>query len=145
MDSKTKWVGITLAAVLVLGIGAGILVDRFLLLAKVESATNVDSDRDEHHDDHAKRFRTRLQQELDLTDEQRARLDQVLENNHETAERFWEDSRARFEELRMSFRQDIRSLLNPEQRVKFDAMLAKHDKERQERPSSENKEPRDRR
>lgn len=145
MDSKTKWVGITLAAVLVLGIGAGILVDRFLLLARVESATNVDSDsdREQRHDDHAKRFRARLQRELDLTDEQKTRLDQVLENNHETAERFWEDSRARFEELRKSFREDIRSLLNPEQRAKFDEMLAKHDKERQERPEGEKNESRD--
>jgi Spy/CpxP family protein refolding chaperone len=139
MESKKKWVGITLAAVLLLGIGVGVLVDRFLLLATVESATNVDSGSEGNHEDHAKRFRARLQQELDLTGGQTAQLDQVLEKNHETAARFWQDSRTRFDELRMSFREDIRSLLNPEQRVKFDEMLAKHDKERQERSQESSK------
>jgi len=132
----TKWVGITLAAVLVLGIGAGVLVDRFLLLATVESAISPDANREERHDDRAKRFRARLQEELDLTDEQKGRLDEVLARNHETAEQFWRDSRTRFDELRMTFREDIRSLLSPDQKVKFDELLAKHDKERQARPES---------
>jgi Spy/CpxP family protein refolding chaperone len=132
----TKWVGMTLAAVLLLGIGAGVLVDRFLLLATVESATNLDANREGSRDDHVKRFRARLQEELDLTEEQKGRLDQVLEKNHETAERFWQDSRVRFDELRMTFREDIRSLLSADQKVKFDEMLAKYDKERQERPEN---------
>lgn len=137
MDAKTKWVGISLAAVLFLGVGVGVLADRFLLLATVESATNLDSNRAGGHDDHVKRFRARLQHELDLTDEQKTRLDQVLERNHETAERFWRDSRTRFDELRMTFREDIRGLLSAEQRGKFDEMLAKHDKDREPRPESQ--------
>jgi hypothetical protein len=125
--NANRWKTVTLGAMLVLGLGAGVLVDRFLLLPSV--AGDVDRGH-ERHEDRRKRFRDRLKQELDLSPEQEARLDEVLTRNHETAERFWSESRREFDELRKAFRQDIRELLNDEQQAAFARMLAEYDERR---------------
>jgi Spy/CpxP family protein refolding chaperone len=125
--NANRWKNLTLAAILVLGVGAGILVDRFVLLPSVTG----DAVRPRPtHEERGRRFRDRLKQELDLTAEQEARLEEVLTRNHETAERFWSDSRAQFDELRKAFRQDIREVLTEAQQVTFDRMLAEYDEKR---------------
>lgn len=123
--------GATLVATLVLGIGAGVLVDRLLILPGTAARAEADAGAQRSdHDQRRQRFRDRLRDELHLTAEQQSKLAEVLDANHDVAERFWEDSRRQYEDLRKSFRQDIRALLTEEQRVRFDEMVAAYDARR---------------
>jgi hypothetical protein len=131
MQSGNKWMGASLVATLVLGAGAGVLVDRLVLLPGTSSraAADAGTNRDDH-DQRRRRFRDRLHQELHLSVEQQGKLDEVLNANHDIAERFWDDSRRQYEDLRLTFRQDIRALLTDEQRARFDEMVAAIDERR---------------
>lgn len=128
-----KWIGLSLLSTLLLGIGLGILLDRTVLERVVHSRDGADVDRRDGHGDRTARYLEKLTSELALTSEQRASLREVLEENHDTAHEFWEQSRAEFDELRQSFRRDIRELLTEEQRERYDRMLAEYDARRKER------------
>jgi Spy/CpxP family protein refolding chaperone len=123
--------GATLIATLVLGIGAGVLMDRLVLLpgTAVPAEADAGAQRSDH-DQRRQRFRDRLRDELHLTPEQQTKLAEVLDKNHDVAERFWQDSRRQYEDLRKTFRQDIRALLTDEQRARFDEMVAAYDERR---------------
>ena len=69
----------------------------------------------------------RLRSGLDLTDDQAARLEEVINRNHETAHQYWKNSRQEYEKIRHQFRADIRELLNERQQVKFDEMIAEYE------------------
>ena len=130
MASARKWMGVTLLATLVIGVGAGVLVDRLLLAstALVHSrARDVDRPSGGEHSKRGRRMVERLRSRLDLTDDQAARLEEVMNRNHETAHQFWKDSRQEHETIRQQFRADIRELLNEEQQVKFDEMVAEYE------------------
>lgn len=128
MTSAKKWMGVTLVTTLVIGMGAGILLDRLVLVPTVDSRTS-DSERsgERRHRDRGHRMGERLHSRLGLTDEQVARLEEVMSENHETARQFWRNSREEFETLRQQFRADIRELLTEEQRVAFDEMVAEYE------------------
>jgi Spy/CpxP family protein refolding chaperone len=138
MNSAKKWMGVTLLATLSIGVGAGVLIDRFLL-ASAAHTRSADRSRREpgEHRNHGGRMVERLRSGLDLTDEQVTQLTAVMNENHEIAREFWGNSRREYEALRGQFRADIRALLNDEQRVKFDAMVAededKNQKDRERR------------
>lgn len=137
MASAKKWIGVTLLATLVIGIGLGVLVDRFLLASTVHSRPSNMERRGGGHREHGRRMVERLRSNLDLTDEQAAELESVMNENHETARAFWRNSRSEYEALRQQFRADIRELLSDEQRGRFDEMVAefeaKHEKGREGR------------
>ena len=69
----------------------------------------------------------RLRSGLDLSDDQAARLEEVINRNHETAHQYWKNSRQEYETIRHQFRADIRELLNESQLVKFDEMIAEYE------------------
>ncbi len=128
MASAKKWIGVSLLATLLIGVGAGVLVDRFLLASTVHSrARDVDRRGDGQHREHGGRMVERLRSGLELTEEQATQLEAVMNANHETARKFWGDSRQEYEALRQQFRADIRGLLNNEQQVKFDEMVAEYE------------------
>jgi hypothetical protein len=123
----------TLVSVLLLGVGAGVLVDRFVLMPTVLSSTpDVSNSRDRHRDRGA-RFLSRLEKDLGLSPEQKTALEGVLAQNHEEAHAFWQQSRQEFDQLRQKFRAEIRELLNEEQRPRFEQMLAEYDARRSSR------------
>ncbi len=130
MTSAKKWMWVTLLATLLLGVGVGVLVDRFLLVPTVLSSG---SDHPERWTDRRSRFRARLQEELALGPEQTRDIERVLEGNHEIARQFWAESRREFEALRQQFRSDIRDVLTEEQATRFDALLAERDERRKGR------------
>lgn len=128
--SAKKWMGVTLVATLVIGVGVGVLVDRFVLAASsvVHSrARDVDRRGGDEHRDRGGRMVERLRSGLDLTDDQATRLEEVMNQNHETAHEFWTNSRKEYEALRQQFRADIRGLLSDDQQVKFDEMVADYE------------------
>lgn len=74
-----------------------------------------------------------LSRDLDLSDEQRLQLDLMLEEKREGARRFWEELRESYCATRDGFRADIRSLLQPDQQVLFDRIMADADEAAQRR------------
>ena len=62
----------------------------------------------------------RLSRELDLSDEQRRQLDQVLAERRTRLQDFHESVRTEFEQEQRGLRDAIRSVLTDEQRVHFD-------------------------
>lgn len=131
VTTARKWMGVTLVATLLIGVGAGILVDRFLLGTTAFGA-DVESRRG-RHEDHTRRMVERLESRLDLSEDQVAQLAEVMGKHHDTARRFWADSRAEFEQLRQQFRRDIRGLLTDEQQVRFDEMVQEYEQKRKNR------------
>jgi Spy/CpxP family protein refolding chaperone len=129
MGSAKKWMGVTLAATLLIGVGAGVLADRFLLAPTTVHSRKPDVGRggDSQHREHGERMVERLRSGLELTEEQAAQLEKVMNDNHETARQFWGDSRQEYEALRRQFRADIRGILSDEQQVKFDEMVAEYE------------------
>ncbi len=62
----------------------------------------------------------RLSRELDLSDEQRHQLDQVLAERRARLQDFHESVRAEFEREQRELRDAIKNVLTDEQRVRFD-------------------------
>lgn len=130
-----KWMWLSLVSTLLLGAGIGVLVDRFFfappaMSSDVERGQRRESDTDSRH---GRRFLEKLQAELHLSDEQSVELEKVLARNHDTAHQFWKQSRVEFDALRQQFREDIATLLDDEQRVRFRELLAEYDARRNER------------
>ena len=128
--SAKKWMGVTLLATLMIGVGAGVLVDRFLLASTSRAhsrSRDADRSRGGEHANRGRRMVERMRSGLDLTDDQAARLEEVINQNHETAHQYWKESRQEYEKIRHQFRADIRELLNDSQQLKFDEMIAEYE------------------
>lgn len=57
---------------------------------------------------------------LDLSPQQRVRVDEILERRRAQADAFWQESGPRLQELTDSTRAEIRRVLTPEQRAEYD-------------------------
>ena len=68
-------------------------------------------------------FLRRVQRELDLTPEQRARADAVLKEGQERTRKVMEPISPRLREELQRTKAEFRALLTPEQQAKFDALL----------------------
>ena len=123
MTSSRQWMWATLGLTLIVGLGLGVALDRLLL------------ERGGHHrhGERGTQLLAKLTNELDLDSEQRVALEKTIASNREQAHAFWSESRTAFDALRQEFRRDIRVLLNPEQKNKFDEMVAREDEKRQRR------------
>ncbi len=123
MTSSRKWMWVALGLTLIVGMGLGVALDRLLL----------ESESSHRHGERGAKLLAKLTHELDLDAEQKAALEKTIASNRERAHAFWSESRAAFDTLRQEFRQDIRVLLNPEQKEKFDEMVAREDEKRKQR------------
>jgi hypothetical protein len=118
---------VTLFLTLVLGMSLGILLDRFVL-------KGGESDEGSHDGrSRRERFIEHLDNELDLSPEQKASLEDVLAANRKKADAFWKETRSSYAELRKEFRQEIRVLFAPEQQKIYDQLLAAEDAKRKKR------------
>jgi Spy/CpxP family protein refolding chaperone len=68
----------------------------------------------------AGRLLERLTRELDLTDDQRSKVEAVLTARRSRLDALQQDVRAKFEAEQDSLRTEIRAVLTPEQQQKFD-------------------------
>jgi len=127
-----QWMSVTLVATLFIGVGAGILVDRFLL-GPTAFGADVErrSGRGGDHRDHGRHMVARLEERLDLRADQVVKLEAVMNRHHEAARAFWKDSRSQYETMRVQIRHDIRELLTEEQKVEFDTMVAEYESNRE--------------
>jgi hypothetical protein len=69
----------------------------------------------------------RLDRELQFTPEQRDSVVAILRRHDATTKQIWRDSRQRFEAVRTQLRAEIMNLLNPEQRERYQALIARSD------------------
>jgi len=111
---------VVLGLTLLSGVGVGVALDRLVLDPAMESR-GQSHDRDEHR----RRYVSRLERELGLSAEQKARLEEALEAHGNKARECREGARSEYAKLRERFREDVRALLTPEQRDRFDEMLAR--------------------
>ncbi|MGH9461685.1 MAG: hypothetical protein ACRD1X_10745 [Vicinamibacteria bacterium] len=122
--ASRKWIWASLLSTLIVGMGMGVAMDRLVL------------DRDARGGDRRGRvsgLAERLNNELRLTPEQQTKVEAALTANQERAREFWRESQTAYETLRNEFRQDIRTLLTPEQRARFDEMIRRGDDRRRRR------------
>jgi len=128
VTAARKWMSVSLLATLVIGVGAGVLVDRLLLMPLVYSSTRDVAPRGRDHRGHGRQMMERLRAELDLSDAQAEAVSEVMDKNHETAQRFWKESREEFDSLRAQFRRDFREVLTDAQNERFDEIVAERDR-----------------
>jgi hypothetical protein len=145
------WSSLSLA--LLGGVGLGIIADRVLLTgaayADVDAAPkkaapmwficdergSLDIE-DEPGYLYSKNFRAKLleglSQELGLDPDQHAEVDAFLEERRHGAHEFWENSRHAYCDMRDGFRHDLRAMLDDEQKLRFDALMAQIDEHQAE-------------
>ena len=75
-------------------------------------------------EDRGRRFRRELVNRLNLDETQQAQMDAFVEANRAEARAFWDDTYARYGELRLKFREQIGAILNESQRETFDAWMS---------------------
>ncbi len=120
--ASRKWMAIALGLTLVLGMSIGIVLDRSVLGVSAEGSRRV------HRGEGGRgRFLARLTAELGLSAEQQATLEGTLSTNREEAHAFWQEARQAFSKLREEYREQIRALLDPDQRVRFEEILAEEE------------------
>ncbi len=124
MNGKPKtWALALLVGALLVGGLAGAAVDRLLIgepAAAEQARRGGDRDRRRGELDW-------LFSELDLTAEQREQVGAIVEGHRAQMSALWRETRPRFEQLRSQLRDDIRAVLNAEQRAVYETLLKKHD------------------
>ncbi len=124
-NTSRRWMWLSLVSTLVLGMSLGVLVDRLVLDGRDDRTERSRSQRD-----HREGLMARLDRELGLSEEQQESLEKLLAGNRERARAFMKQTRNSYAQLREEFRSEIRILLSPDQRKRFDAMLSRENKER---------------
>ena len=131
-----KWMWVTLFLTLVLGMSLGVMLNELVMGG--ERGERSERSQDGDRKDRSARFKTWLEKELDLSSEQIANLEKVLDAYNEKSREIWSQSQNAYRDLRTEFRQEVRDVLNPEQKKRFDEMMAKHD-ERRRKDNNHNK------
>jgi hypothetical protein len=72
----------------------------------------------------SRRFRQQLVNRLQLDEAQQEQMDAFIEANRAEASAFWEDTYARYGELRLKFRGQISEILSESQRETFEAWMS---------------------
>lgn len=128
MKSKTLGVAL-LVATFVAGGLAGAASLRVLNAAEPVPARETDCrDRDGKH---------AWLEQLNLSSEQRARIDQVMKRRHAQTKAFWDDEGARLRTIVDSTRNEIRALLTPQQRAEYDRLRAERKAAREARKKAD--------
>ena len=81
-------------------------------------------------------FLRRVQRELDLTPEQRERIDKILKESQERTRKLMEPIAPEFHAESKRTKEEFRAVLTPEQQVRFDELLKLQHRPREERHQS---------
>jgi len=126
-ESRRK-AGVWLGAVLVLGLAAGAVFGySFARLGYASTRGNPPPQSEPER--RAKRL-AEMTKELGLTPEQATNIDTLMHNAHDEMKVIHDKSDADTDAVRQKARGEIRQVLTPEQRPKYEAMLARVDEER---------------
>jgi len=75
---------------------------------------------------HRTEFIMRVQEELDLTPEQRTNIEQIVRESQERTRALWEEFSPKLRAEYKSAQQEIRKVLTEEQRAKFEELMKQH-------------------
>ena len=78
-------------------------------------------------EERGRRFRNQLVRRLDLDEAQQEQMDAFIEANRAEARAFWDDTYARYGELRLRFREQLREILTDAQRDTFDELISERE------------------
>ncbi len=119
MSVKPKaWALALLAMVLLLGGAAGALVDRTLA---GEPACVAREARSDSHRRTA--YLDRLTEELQLSGEQRAQVQSIVDRHRESMSALWHEMRPRFEAMKTELRSEVKDVLSAEQRAEYEELI----------------------
>lgn len=116
------WIILSFIIVFILGVLAGVLIDKHLLPPKFKS----------RKDKHPPRFPTLeiMAEELKLTPEQEEAIRGVFRNNEERLKNFDSLIHEHISAIRSQLREEIRNILTEEQNIKFEEMINRYIKQR---------------
>jgi Spy/CpxP family protein refolding chaperone len=127
MKKYTLWIILSLAVVFALGIAAGVFGQRYITHkgpgrpAPRQHAPSLDA----------------FAKELGLTADQQSRIRDIFKKNEERMKLLWGEEHKRLDEVRAQLKADIDTVLTPEQKVLFEAMIRKHNEESKNRAERE--------
>jgi hypothetical protein len=115
-----RWIAlIAVFALFVVGVGVGVLGTHLFYAKELRRAGGGGALG-------AQRFITRLERDLGLTEEQRRRIDEILEQSRIEGDRLHAEMLPRVRDHMRQTRQSIRAVLTPEQRTMFDELNRRH-------------------
>ena len=83
-----------------------------------------------------KEFLERLEREVDLTPEQRQRIEQIIREGQERNRQLWERVSPELRKEIANTRRQIQSVLRPDQRARFDELMKQRPPRRTEEPNA---------
>lgn len=113
-----------LGAVFAAGLLGGSALDRAFAAGPERAAASCDGHKRGGHD--------RILDQLELDAPQRARIDAILQRRRGETRAFWEGDGARLRAIVDSTRAEIRGVLTPEQRARYDRLKSEHKRRRGE-------------
>lgn len=141
---RTRLLGIAvLVLTFVVGALSGAALDRFLVAEPTPApdvatpAAAPGGEGRERRGRHGPPNERDIFDQLDLTTEQREKIDEILDHRRAQLDAFWAEARPRVHSLVESTRADIRAILTPEQRAKYDALRDQARKEREQHDAKE--------
>lgn len=124
---KSKIMSIVLAGVIfVVGVFCGLFLDR--LIPSYRMYPGIPRGNKYYEGKILDGLSSRFSKNLNLTEEQREKLSQILDKHKEAMEKLRKDIRPKFEELRNSMKEEIKSIFNDKQKEKFDRMTEEREK-----------------
>jgi Spy/CpxP family protein refolding chaperone len=130
------WIVFSLIIVFAAGVAGGVLLDKYVIAKKPEIQRKKRS---------SVRFPTldMMAQELNLSSKQQEQIREIFRNNEERFKTLRKQINERFTTIRTQLKDEIKSVLNDEQKLKFEAMIEKYRsqrrKETEERKKRSNK------
>lgn len=125
MKTRLAALGVMLV-VFIAGAAVGTLVDRSLAEAAPESAAVAEATEEEE----GERRRGRMVDRVDLTPEQRVLVDSLVADFRARMKTFHESSRREYDRIVQDARESIKSVLDEEQRARYEALLEERDRRR---------------
>jgi len=135
MNGQSRWkAGLWLALVFVLGAAIGAVFEYSLahktLAAALATAPTPEPER------RAKRV-AEMTKELQLTPEQATSIDGIIHKAHDEMKGIHEKADADLDAVRQKARDQMRQLLTPEQKPKFEVLVQKMDEERKKQQANQ--------
>ncbi len=128
---------VVLALVFGSGVTAGLAWDRALEAAPTAEAAQAELQGEEREvrergDRSDEGHRPLLVEQVGLTTEQKARVDEIVEDSRQRMRSLEKDTRPQYRGIIEETRTAIKTVLTTEQRAEYERLLAKHDREREE-------------
>ena len=113
------WIVFSLIIVFAAGVAGGILLDKYVITKKPEKTRKRRS---------SVHFPTLdiMAQELNLTDKQKGQIREIFRSNEEKLKTMRSQIDERFKVIRAQLKEEIKNVLNDEQKLKFEAMIEKY-------------------